>query len=71
MPFLRADLDYVNLVYDQPKNVGLSDKIIFLQFNEALNYNWHYQSISQGKIASGVSFRVFERCKMLRRFLCL
>ena len=34
--FVRSDLDYGDMVYDQPNNQSFSDKIEMVQYNAAL-----------------------------------
>ena len=46
--FIRSDLDYRDIVYDQPNNSSLSEKIEFVQYNAALAITGSIKGSSKG-----------------------
>ena len=57
--FIRPHLDYGDIIYDQPLNESLSNRIESVQYKAALAITGAIQGSSQKKIISGIKFRAF------------
>ena len=57
--FIRPHLDYGDVIFDQPLNESLSDRIESVQYKAALAITGAIQGSSQKKIISGIKFRAF------------
>ena len=55
---MRADLDYDDLIYDQPRNFRLSDKIETVQYNAALAITGAIWGTSREKLYQGTALRI-------------
>ena len=54
--FIRPHLDYGDIVYDQPKNSSLSEKIESLQYNAALAITGAIKGSSKEKLYQELGF---------------
>ena len=57
--FIRPHLDYGDVIYDQPLNESLSNKIESVQYKAVLAITEAIQGSSRKKIISGIGFRAF------------
>ena len=59
--FIRPHLDYGDIVYDQPNNSSLSEKIESLQYNAALAITGTIKGSSKEKLFQEFKFWIFKR----------
>ena len=67
--FIRPYLDYGDIVYDQPNNSSLSEKIEFLQYNAALAITGAIKGSSKEKLYQGLGFESLKDRRWMRK-LC-
>ena len=67
--FIRPHLDYSDIVYDQPNNSSLSEKIESLQYNAALAITGAIKGSSQEKLYQELGFESLKDRRWMRK-LC-
>ena len=65
--FVRPYLDYVDIIYDQPNNSLLSDKIETIQYNVALVITGAIRGTSKGKLYKELGLESSKDRRCLRR----
>ena len=65
--FVRPHLDYGDVIYDQPNNSRLSDKIESVQYNAALAITGAIRGTSKEKLYQEVRLELLEYRRWLRR----
>ena len=65
--FVRPHLDYGDVIYDQPNNSRLSDKIESVQYNAALAITGAIRGTSKEKLYQEVTLEPLEYRRWLRR----
>ena len=65
--FARPHLDYGHIVYDQPKNSRLSDKIQTVQYNAALAITGAIRGTSKEKLYQQLVLKSLKDRRWLRR----
>ena len=69
--FIRPHLDYGNMVYDQPNNSSLSEKIESLQYNAALAITGAIKGSSKEKLYHELGFESLKDRRWMRKLCCL
>ena len=67
--FIRPHLDYGDIVYDQPNNSSLSEKIESLQYNAALAITGAIKGSSKEKLDQELGFESLKDRRWVRK-LC-
>ena len=63
LSFVRPHLDYGNIIYDQPNNESLNQKIERIQYNAALAITGAIKGTSQSKLCNELGFESLKfRC---------
>ena len=65
--FVRSHLDYGNVIYDQPNNSRLSDKIESVQYNAALAITGTIRGTSKEKLYQELGLESLKDRRWLRR----
>ena len=65
--FIRPHLDYADIIYDQPNNLNLCNKIESCQYNAALAITGAIRGSSKEK--PGTRFRVFKFTKVVKKIM--
>ena len=65
--FVRSHLDYGNVIYDQPNNSRLSDKIESVQYNAALAITGAIRGTSKEKLYQELGLESLKDRRWLRR----
>ena len=65
--FVRPHLDYGDVIYDQPNNPRLSDKIESVQYNAALAITGTIRGTSKEKLYQELGFEFLKDRRWLRR----
>ena len=69
--FVRPHLDYGDVIYDQPNNSRLSDKIESVQYNAALAITGAIRGTSKEKLYQELRLESLKYRRWLRRMSCL
>ena len=69
--FIRPHLDYGDIVYDQPNNSSLSEKIESLQYNAALAITGAIKGSSKEKLYQELGFESLKDRRWMRKLCCL
>ena len=69
--FIRPHLDYSDIVYDQPNNSSLSEKIESLQYNAALAITGAIKGSSKEKLYQELGFESLKDRRWMRKFCYL
>ena len=64
--FVRSHLDYGNVIYDQPNNSRLSDKIESVQYNAALAITGAIRGTSKEKLYQELGLESLKDRRWLR-----
>ena len=70
-PFIRPQLDYCDIVYDQSNNSSLSEKIESLQYNAALVTTGGIKGSSKEKLHQELGFEFSKDRRWMRKPCCL
>ena len=65
--FFRPHLDYGDVIYDQPNNSHLSDKIESVEYNAALAITWAIRGTSKKKLYQELGLESLKDRRWLRR----
>ena len=65
--FVRPHLDYDDVIYDQPNNSSLSDKIEIVQYNAVLAITGAIRGASKEKLYQELGFESLKNRRWLRR----
>ena len=69
--FIRPHLDYCDVIYDQPNNQTLSDKIESVQYNAALAITGAIRGSSKVKLYQELGLEFLKDRRWFRRLCCL
>ena len=69
--FVRPHLDYGDVIYDQPNNSRLSDKIESVQYNAALAITGAIRGTSKEKLHQELGLQSLKDRRWLRRMAYL
>ena len=69
--FIRPRLDYGNVIYDQPNNNGLSEKVEPIQYNAALAISGAIGGTLREKLCQELGLESLKNRRWLRRLCCL
>ena len=69
--FIRPHLDYGDIVYDQPNNSSLSEKIESLQYNAALAITDAIKGSSKEKLYQELGFESLKDRRWMRKLCCV
>ena len=67
--FIQLHLDYADIIYDQPNNLNLCNKIETCQYNAALAILPVRLEVPRGKDVPGTRFRVFKFLKVVKKIM--
>ena len=68
--FIRSQIEYADVVYDQPRNVTFSDKIESIQYNAALAITGAVRGSSKEKLYQELGLEYLSARRWYKR-LCL
>ena len=69
--FIRPDLDYGDILYDQPNNAAFCQKIESVQYKSALAITGTIQGTSQEKLLGELGLKTLKPRRWLRRLCCI